>query len=202
MTLATEYTHNGSYIVTDYDAPDSRFIVWQDDDAEDPRSWQDDETVQTLTYAASSRGRSDGAGDTATPLMRAFFRHYDETGDDAAALTFTQRFARAYAPGWQIATYSASGYSQSDWWEVVTVTAPDAGEPDGYSATWEQWARGDVFNVMRETFTPCETPDTCHAGEDDHWTPTTDTGADSLIVGGIYADDAEDVVLQYLAMGE
>lgn len=202
LTLEVTHGHDGTATVTDPATPHARFVVWQDTDAEDPRAWQDDASAQTLIYSANRGSSPDSTDDAASPVMAAFMQHYTEHGDADAALILARRYARIWSPGWKIDTYSARGYSQGDWWDLVTVTGPDAGDPSDYSQEWEQWARGDVYSVMRETFMPCETPDTCHGDEESHWWSVTDQGIESLVIGGIYADDAEDAVAQYLAMGE
>ena len=203
MSLTTDYSHDG-YIVTDDDMPETRFIVWHDTEAIDPRDEWDG--VQIGVYAAGYRStaelRSESDADTRT--MRAFIRAYDQTGDDARALRIAQRYARVFDSSHVIATHSARGYSQSDWADAVIV-CHSGDDANTYAAEWAQWARGDVFAVMCETYIPCPHPQACHAiTRCAGWEPVTDAhnSIPSSVMGNIYADNAEDAVMQYLAMGE
>lgn len=187
LTLDSHTLADGTCIVTGDDAT-TRYVVWQDDCPESPNDWGD---ARAYVYSTSSYGSTDSADDE---LSGVFFRVYDEHGDDALALTVTRRYARVVLE-WtreqaeeRIDTYSARGYSQSDWWDILAI------DPNGYAEccaqTWEQWARGDVYVVMSETRTPCDI-DGCHGDDDAHWEP-----GDAC--GGIYADDAEEAVAHYL----
>lgn len=198
--MNTVTLHDGTAIVTREDAPDTRFIVWQDETADDPRHEWDD--VQLGAYCAGYRTVADLRDERAagTGTMAAFLRVYGETGDDARALRVAQRYARALEPGVTVETSSHAGYSQSEWADLVIV-CPVGDDSSSYVEEWSRWARGDVYAVMRETFTECENPNTCHGDDGDHWQPITDQGVDSLVVGGIYADDPEDAVMHYVAMG-
>ena len=125
-----------------------------------------------------------------------FQRVLDQHGDDTLALLVTQRYARIIL-GWtteraneSIDTKTARGYSQSEWWDILIVRY-DHGGALALGDVWEQWARGDVWCVMLETSTECDKGET-------HWEAVTDQGIDSMVVGGIYADSAEDAVIDYL----
>ena len=195
----TDYLHDGTVIVTDRTEPDARFIVWQDESADDPRTWTD--AAQTLIYRAAYLSRSeDDLSDADTGTMQTFCRVYDATGNEDHALKVAQRYARIVEPGTQIALHGARGYSQGAWWDTVTVTT-DGTDPDAYAETLAQYLAGDVWCVKRETYVPCEV-EGCHADDDEHWEGVTASGVDSLVVGGIYASDVEDAVSQYVAMGE
>lgn len=187
----TEYLHDGSMIVTDSDAPNVRYIVFQDTDSESPAEWGD--TV--MVYATSYRGSVDIPREE---LARVFERVYSEDHDANAALAVTRRYARVYL-GWTpdrandaIVTYSACGYSQSDRWDILAITHNDA-YAESLAKVWEQWARGDVYTVATEYATECEKGET-------HWEDTNDQCIDSMAWGGIYADDAESAVTEYLGM--
>lgn len=189
--LSSTHLHDGTVIVTSDDDATTRYVVWQDDAAhcDSPNGWAG---ATAYVYSTSSHSTADDADDT---LSEVFFRVYGEHGDDALALAVTRRYARVTL-GWaeaeaeaRIVTYSARGYSQSDWWDILSI------DPRGYAEdhahTWEQWARGDVFAVMAEERIECASEE-CHGDDDAHWEP-----GDAC--GGIYADDAEDAVSHYLA---
>ena len=182
---------DGTVIVTDSDTPNTRYVVWQDDGAESPTEWDDDSEV--MVYRTAYNGRVDAPADE---LATVFQRVLDQHNDDTLALLVTQRYARIIL-GWSparangsIDTKTARGYSQSAWWDILIVRY-DHGDALALGDVWEQWARGDVWCVMLETSTVCDKGDT-------HWDAVTDQGIDSTVLGGIYADSAEDAVTTYL----
>ena len=197
MSYTEEYLADGTAILTDDNEPNTRYIVWQDTDAEDPRDWN--ESAQTLIYNAPRHHGIDDTSESAaeSATMRAFLRRYDETGDDTDALAFAQRFTRVWDLSERIDTATVCGYSRSDWADVVCVTTGDT-EPADYIDVFRQYFAGDVYAVMLETFTECESPDDCHGDTESHWSPTTEQGIDSITLGNIYAENAEDAVRQYL----
>lgn len=189
----TEHLHDGSMIVTDSDTPNVRYIVFQDTDSESPVEWEPGSSV--TVYATSHRGSVDIPREE---LARVFERVYSKDHDANAALAVTRRYARVYR-GWApdrandaIVTYCARGYSQSDWWDILATTHEDT-YAGSLAQTWEQWARGDVYAVATEYATECDRGET-------HWGGTNDQGIDSMALGGIYADGAEDAVAQYLTI--
>lgn len=192
--MRTEYLHDGTTHVYD-DAADTptRYVVWQDTNSESPAYWNNDNTV--MVYNTSPRGGRDKA---TCELSEVFQRVYDVHGDDELALEVTRRYARVCL-GWvreraedAIVTYSARGYSQSDWWDILAITCEDE-YAESLAKEWGQWASGDVYCVMAEYGEECD------AGTM-HWDTVNDQGIDSLAVGGIYADSAEGAVSEYLAM--
>ena len=191
--MRTEYPHDGTAHVYDdtADTP-TRYVVWQDTDSESPATWNPDDTI--MIYSTSPRSRRDKA---TCELSEVFERAYDMHDADKA-LAITRRYARVCL-GWTperaegaIVTYSARGYSQSDWWDILAITwEGEYAEP--LAEEWEQWVRGDVYCVMAEFGSECDEGVL-------HWDTVNDQGIDSLPIGGIYADSAEDAVTQYLAI--
>ena len=191
--MRTEYLYDGTTHVYDEtaDTP-TRYVVWQDPDSESPANWNSDDTV--MVYNTSPRCGRDKA---TCELSEVFERVYD-THDADKALDITRRYARVCL-GWvreraegAIVTYSACGYSQSDWWDVLAITW-EGEYAESLAKVWEQWARGDVWEVMAEYGAECD------AGTM-HWDTVNDQGIDFFAICGIYADCAEDAVSEYLAM--
>lgn len=189
----TKHLADGTVIVTDSDTLNTRYVAWQDEGPESPAEWDDDSEV--MVYRTAYNGRVDTPADE---LATVFQRVLDQHNDDTLALLVTQRYARVCL-GWSkeradnaIVTYSARGYSQGNWWDILAITYE--GEYAKYLAEeWEQWARGDVWCVMLETSTVCD-----KGGP--HWEAIDIDGSDSRVIGGIYADSAEDAVAEYLGM--
>lgn len=191
--MREEYLHDGTMHLYDdtADTP-TRYVVWQDTDSESPANWNSDDTI--MVYNTSPRSGRDKA---TCELSEVFERAYD-THDADKALDITRRYARVCLE-WSkeraedaIVTYSARGYSQGEWWDVLAITW-EGEYAEGLAEEWEQWARGDVWSVMAEYGTECD------AGTM-HWDTVNDQGIDSNVIGGIYADSAEDAVSEYLAM--
>lgn len=190
--MREEYLHDGTIHLYDdtADTP-TRYAVRPDTSAESPATWDADATV--MVYSTSPRGGRDKA---TCELSEVFERAYD-THDTDKALDITRRYARVCL-GWTperaegaIVTYSARGYSQGEWWDILAITYEgEYAEP--LAEEWEQWARGDVWSVMAEYGTECD------AGSM-HWDTVNDQGIDFYPIGGIYADSAEEAVSQYLA---
>ena len=189
----TKHLADGTVIVTDSDTLNTRYVVWQDEGPESPAEWDDGSEV--MVYRTAYNGRVDAPADE---LAIVFQRVLDQHNDDTLALLVTQRYARIIL-GWSparanesIDTKTAHGYSQSAWWDILIVRY-DHGYALALGDVWEQWARGDVWCVMLETSTVCDKGDT-------HWEATDIDGSDSHVISGIYADNAEDAVAEYLGM--
>lgn len=191
--MRTEYLHDGTTHVYDdtADTP-TRYVVWQDENAESPGTWNSDDTI--MVFNTSPRGGRDKA---TCELSEVFERAFDMHDADKS-LAITRRYARVCL-GWTperaedaIMTYSARGYSQGDWWDILAITW-EGEYAEGLAKEWEQWARGDVYCVMAEYGIVCDKGDL-------HWDTVSDQGIDSLAIGGIYAESAEEAVAHYLAM--
>ena len=196
--METTYLADGTALVFDPAEPNIRYVAWQDCDASDPRDDYGTE-IEQYVYHTSYRGIPDAPDyhRAETHVMGAFLRHFEENGDDQAALEFARRYARVFGILEKISTDTIQGHSQSDWWDVVTVTAysPDSfiPEPDLIAETFGQWLRGDVYAVVREYATICDQGET-------HWDrEDPETGLESFVTGGYYADDIEDAVAEYAA---
>ena len=188
----TKHLADGTAIVTDSDTPNTRYVVWQDEGPESPATWNHNDTI--MIYNTSPRGGRDKA---TCELSEVFERAYD-THDADKALDITRRYARVCI-GWTreraegaIVTYSARGYFQGDWWDILAIAYEDE-YAESLAKEWEQWARGDVWCVMLETSTVCDNGET-------HWEAIDIDGSDSHVIGGIYADNAESAVAEYLGM--
>ena len=191
--MRTEYLHDGTaHLYDDTADTPTRYVAWQDTDSESPANWNNDNTV--MVYNTSPRNGRDKA---TCELSEVFTRAYDMHDADKA-LDITRRYARVCL-GWSkaraegaIVTYSACGHSQSDWWDILSITW-EGEYAESLAKVWEQWACGDVYCVMAEFGEECD------AGTM-HWDTVNDQGVDSLAIGGIYADNAEDAVTQYMAI--
>ena len=192
--MRTEYPHDYTAHVYDdtADTP-TRYVVWQDSDSESPATWNSDDTI--MVYNTSPRN---GRDEATCELSEVFRRVHEEHGDADKALDITRRYARVCLE-WSkeraegaIVTYSARGYSQSDWWDILAITY-EGEYAESLAEEWEQWARGDVWSVMAEYGEECD------AGTM-HWDTVNDQGIDSDVINDIYADSAADAVTQYLAM--
>ena len=190
--LSTDYEHDGTAIVTDTDAPGTRWLVFPDTDSDSPVHWHNDAIVKV--YAAGCGMARDGATDE---LSSVFYRVYGEYRDAELALAVTRRYARVI-PGWSeerahecIVTSTIRGYSQSAWWDILVIDYANQGHAEGVAADWGTWARGDVWTVIQEHATVCDKGET-------HWEAIDIDGSDSHVISGIYADDAESAVATYL----
>lgn len=189
----TKHLADGTVIVTDSDTLNTRYVVWQDDGPESPAECGYNSEV--MVYRTAYNGRVDAPADE---LATVFQRVLDQHNDDTLALLVTQRYARIIL-GWSparakdaIVTYSARGYSQGNWWDILAITYEDE-YAESLAKEWEQWARGDVWCVMLETSTVCD-----KGGP--HWEAIDIDGSDSHVISGIYADNAESAVDEYLGM--
>lgn len=187
MFVETETMRYGEVIVTDTERSDVRYTVERDDVCESPNEWG---SGHVYVYRTADFGSGSDIPDD--ELSRVFFEVLDRHDDDIA-LEVTRRYARVFlgmtpdeAYG-RIDIHSAHGYSQGDWWDVLSIV-PEGSAID-YARVWEQWARGDVYAVTEETRIPCDSPE-CHGGDEAHWKAN-----DSL--GGIYADSATGAVTEY-----
>ncbi len=157
------------------------YDVYQDTDAEDPRSWiGDDEKVAVYVFNGP-RGDKD-AEVPGNVAAQAFARFY-ELWDEAKSLAVTRRWLAIFREEkYDLAVSTIRGYSQGDWAEVFAASVIDdtpenaAGTPgygtaQGHIDQYASWRWGDV------------------------WTVSPDEG-DSL--SGIYAASAEEALEQYL----
>ena len=153
------------------------YDVFQDTDAEDPRSWiGDDEKVAVYVFNGA-RGDKD-ADVPGNVAAQAFARFYELYKEDVA-LALTKRWLRIFRKErYDLAMRTIRGYSQGDWAEVFAASVidhedgtPGYGTAQGHIDQYASWRWGDV------------------------WTVSPDEG-DSL--SGIYAASAEEALERYL----
>lgn len=135
----------------------TRVTVTPDPDTENPCRWYFG-TILCVYRAGYSSVNEDDRGDV---LIRAFLEYMDRGEDEETALTLAKRYARTFHDDNRTAILgNMVGYSQSDWAKFIVV----GDEAENLAETWEQWARGDVFQAR----------------------------TDDVSLGGIYAESAED----------
>lgn len=146
------------------------YDVFQDTDAEDPRKNIPDEHACVYVYRGPNGDRDEVPENLAAQAFNRYFEYFE--ADKSLALT--KRWLAAYHPELKldVIVTSANGYSQGDWRDVFAAVAEGYGTAESHVEEFRQWANGDVWVVD---------PDNDDA------------------LGGIYADDAEDAVKQYLA---
>lgn len=196
MTVTYDYD---TTIVTCDDEPSVRYVAMPDTDTDSPVHWGG---FDVYVYRASYRSGTDHARSGERVESRAFFELMERFNDEEYVLPIVRRYMRIFHGvelGDSIATYSARGYSQSDWWDVLVICDDTGMDASACAHVWEQWARGDVWFVRAEYRTPCDSQE-CHGDDACHWSDISDQGIESLGLGGIYADDAEAAVTQYVSL--
>lgn len=168
-------THTPSYTYThpDYfldEETDVGYTVYQDTYAEDPRGNVPDEHACVYVFRGPNGYRDDVPENIAAQAFNRYFEYFE--ADKSLALT--KRWLAAFHPELKldVLVTSANGYSQGEWRDVFAAVAEGYGTAESHVEEFRQWANGDVWIVD---------PD------------------DDDALGGIYADDAEDAVKQYLA---
>ena len=155
-----------------------RFRVQQDNYAECPRgSWWSNEEVALWSYEVPRLlGSVLGERTDSMEAMDVFEEVYDRTGDAEFAVKLVRRFLPILTgeDGWKVGLYEFRGYSQGDWGDWVIITSPEQ-EPERVGDNVAMWARGDVWQV-------------------------TELGTDDEVgtIGGIYADNEQDAVREYM----
>lgn len=170
------FTHTPAFSITIADrvTDDSigrSFRAAQDEFAEDPRNWIDDEHVALYVFNAP---RGDRDSDVPENIAIQAFARFYEIFDDQQSLQATKRWLAIFYPELKIdlEMRTIRGYSQSDWLDVVCASEEGYGSADDHIDEYRMWAFGDV------------------------WTVTPEEDGDPL--SGIYADDVEEAVKQYL----
>lgn len=179
MTLT--HTQQSGYIRLDdvyTDGDGMEYTVYQDTDAEDPRSWLTNEEAALVVIDADRHTQTDNINDyddnpVINDLLRAMERDGIEPGD------ITPKWWDAYVDGLakrQLpydVVMTTCDISQSSWFTVIAAVKDGYGSAMGHIDTFETWARGDVWVVSP-----------------DH--PDYET------LCGIYADDPESAVEEYI----
>lgn len=153
------------------DVTGTGFDVWNDTDADDPRTRIPDEHAALYVYNGP-RGNKDSEVPE-NVVAQAFARFNETLPSDAHAFAATVRWLNVFHPDLKVDAEMRTirGYSQGDWADVFAVVAEGYGTAESHIDEYRMWCFGDVWVVD---------PD------DD----------DSL--SGIYADSAEDAVKFYL----
>lgn len=179
MTLT--HTQQSGYIRLDdvyTDGDGVEYTVYQDTDAEDPRTWLTHEEAALVVIDADRHTQTDNINDyddnpVINDLLRAMERDGIEPGDippkwlDAYIGSLAER---NFPYDVVMATCHTS---QSSWFTVIAAVKDGYGSAMGHINTFETWARGDVW-----------------VASPDH--PDYDT------LCGIYADDPESAVEEYI----
>lgn len=179
MTLT--HTQQSGYIRLDdvYTDDDGvEYTVYQDIDAEDPRTWLTHEEAALVVIDADRHTQTDNINDyddnpVINDLLRAMERNDIEPGDITTKWwnAYVNSLAERNLPYDVVMTTCHT--SQSSWFTVIDAVKDGYGSAMGHIDTFETWARGDVWVVSP-----------------DH--PDYDT------LCGIYADDPERAVEEYI----
>ena len=179
MTLT--HTQQSGYIRLDdvyTDGDGVECTVYQDLDAEGPRSWLTHEEAALVVIDADRHTQTDNINDyddnpVINDLLRAMERDGIEPGDITPKWwdAYVDSLAERQLPYDVVMTTCHT--SQSSWFTVIAAVKNDYGSAMGHIDTFETWARGDVWVVSP-----------------DH--PDYDT------LCGIYADSPESAVEEYI----
>lgn len=179
MTLT--HTQQSGYIRLDdvYTDDDGvEYTVYQDIDAEDPRSWLTHEEAALVVIDADRHTQTDNINDyddnpVINDLLRTMERNDIEPGDITTKWwnAYVDSLAKRQLPYDVVMTTCDT--SQSSWFTVIAAVKNGYGSAMGHIDIFEAWARGDVWVISP-----------------DH--PDYDT------LCGIYADDPESAVEQYI----
>ena len=179
MTLT--HTQQSGYIRLDdvyTDGDGVEYTVYQDIDAEDPRSWLTHEEAALVVINADRHTQTDNINDyddnpVINDLLRTMERNDIEPGDITPKWwdAYVDSLAERQLPYDVVMTTCHT--SQSSWFTVIAAVKDGYGSAMGHIDTFETWARGDVWVVSP-----------------DH--PDYDTFC------GIYADSPESAVEEYI----
>lgn len=179
MTLT--HTQQSGYIRLDdvYTDDDGvEYTVYQDIDAEDPRSWLTHEKAALVVINADRHTQTDNINDyddnpVINDLLRTMERNDIEPGDITPEWwdAYIDSLAERQLPYDVVMTTCHT--SQSSWFTVIATVKDGYGSAMSHINTFETWVRGDVWVVS---------PD--HSDYD--------------TLCGIYADDPESAVEEYI----
>ena len=179
MTLT--HTQQSGYIRLDdvyTDGDGVEYTVYQDIDAEDPRSWLTHEEAALVVINADRHTQTDNINDyddnpVINDLLRTMERNDIEPGDITPEWwnAYVDSLAERQLPYDVVMTTCHT--SQSSWFTVIAAVKDGYGSAMGHIDTFETWARDDVWVVSP-----------------DH--PDYDTFC------GIYADSPESAVEEYI----
>lgn len=179
MTLT--HTQQSGYIRLDdvyTDDDGAEYTVYQDTDAEDPRTWLTHKEAALVVINADRHTQTDSINNyddnpVINDLLRAMERDGIEPGDITPKWwdAYVDSLAERQLPYDVVMTTCHT--SQSSWFTVIAAVKDGYGSAMGHIDTFETWARGDVWVVSP-----------------DH--PDYET------LCGIYADDPESAVEEYI----
>lgn len=154
------------------------YTVYQDIDAEDPRSWLTHEEAALVVINADWHTQTDDINNyDDNPVINDLLRTMEQNDIEPGDITpkswdaYVDSLAERQLPYDVVMTTCHT--SQSNWFTVIAAVKNGYGSAMGHIDTFEAWARGDVWVVS---------PD--HPDYD--------------ILCGIYADDPESAVEQYI----
>ena len=153
MTLT--HTQQSGYIRLDdvYTDDDGvEYTVYQDIDAEDPRSWLTHEEAALVVINADRHTQTDNINDyddnsVINDLLRTMEQNDIEPGD------ITPKWWNAYVDSLAEHNFpydvvmTTCHTSQSSWFTVIAAVKDGYGSAMGHIDTFETWARGDVWVV-------------------------------------------------------
>lgn len=179
MTLT--HTQQSSYIRLDdvyTDGDGVEYTVYQDIDAEDPRSWLTHEEAALVVINADRHTQTDNINDyDDNPVINDLIRTMEQNDIEPDDITpewwdaYVDSLTERGLPYDVVMTTCHT--SQSNWFTVIAAVKDGYGSAMGHIDTFETWARGDVWVVSP-----------------DH--PDYDT------LCGIYADSPESAVEEYI----
>lgn len=119
------------------------YVVIQDQDAEDPRQYWEDEGIIITAINACRWTAPEQFGDTLPEQLASLV--WEETGDAEDVVSVINAL-----PGYRAYTETLRGYSQSDWQDIlVIVTEPACNAKAGVLVDmYRQWLYGDVYTVF------------------------------------------------------
>lgn len=180
--MILEHTTHAGYIRQDdvYTDPNGvNYTVYQDTDADDPRSWLTHEEAALVVINADRNTRTDNINDyddnpVINDLLQAMEK-YDIADPSDISSEWLEGWihnTKLDRPSYDIEMMTIHT-SQSSWFTIIAAVKEGYGSARSHVDTFAAWARGDVWIVSP-----------------DH--PDYDT------LCGIYADDAESAVKQYI----
>lgn len=180
--MILEHTTHAGYIRQDdvYTDPNGvNYTVYQDTDAEDPRSWLTHEEAALVVINADRNTRTDNIDDyDDNPVINDLLQVMEEHAiDDPSAISseWLEEWihnTKSDHPSYDIEMMTIHT-SQSSWFTIIAAVKEGYGSARDNIDTFAAWARGDVWIVSP-----------------DH--PDCDT------LCGIYADDPESAVKYYI----
>jgi hypothetical protein len=180
--MILKHTTHAGYIRQDdvYTDPNGvNYTVYQDTDADDPRSWLTHEEAALVVINADRNTRTDDINDyNDNPVINDLLRVMEKHDiDDPSAISSEWlegwiHNTKPDHPSYDIEMMTVHT-SQSSWFTVIAAVKEGYGSARSHIDTFAAWARGDVWVVSP-----------------DH--PDYDT------LCGIYADDPESAVKYYI----